>query len=111
VERLVQVVLARELGQTESEPRVRHDLGAVVLEACLREACAQRIRVADADPVPAVQLLQGDSLRRVLRMEVEGKPEELGVELAPYLLGRDLAEPAERSDVVRPDDERMLGHC
>jgi hypothetical protein len=43
-------------------------------------------------------------------MQVEGKPEDVGVELAPGLLGRLLAEPAERSDVVAPDDDRVLGH-
>ena len=42
-------------------------------------------------------------------MEVEREPLDVGVELAPGLLGRDLAEPAERSDVVAPDDDRVLG--
>jgi hypothetical protein len=57
-----------------------------------------------------VQQLQRDALRRILRVQVEWKPEDVGVELAPYLLGRRLAEPAERSDVVAPDDDRMFCH-
>jgi hypothetical protein len=35
--------------------------------------------------------------------------DDVGVEVAPGLLGRHLAEPAERSDVVAPDDDRVLG--
>jgi hypothetical protein len=57
-----------------------------------------------------VEVRQRDALRRVLRVQVVRKPDEIGVELAPRLLGRDLAEPAKRSDVVAPDDDRMLRH-
>jgi len=57
-----------------------------------------------------VELGERDPVGRVLGMEVERKPENVGVELAPCLLGRDLAEPAERSDVVAPDDDRVLSH-
>ena len=55
-----------------------------------------------------MQLLEGDAFARVLRVQVEREPGDLGVELAPQLLGRCLAEPTERSDVVAPDDERVF---
>jgi len=57
-----------------------------------------------------MKLREGDPVRRVLRVQVEREPIHVGVELAPGLLGRHLAEPAERSDVVAPDDDRVLGH-
>jgi hypothetical protein len=43
-------------------------------------------------------------------VQVEREPDDVGVELTPCLLGRHLAEPAERSDVVAPDENRMLCH-
>ena len=57
-----------------------------------------------------MELLEWDSLRGILGMQVEREPRDLGVELAPRLLGRYLAEPTERSDVVAPDEDRVLGH-
>ena len=106
----MQAVRACELGQPKREPRVRDDLGRhVVRQAGLSEPLAHRIAVAV--PVARVELRPGNPLRRVLRVEVEGQPVKLGVEPAPQPLGRLLAEPAERSDVVRPDRDRVLGHC
>jgi len=43
-------------------------------------------------------------------MEVERKPGDLGAVPAPEPVGRGLADPAERSDVVRPDENGVLGH-
>ena len=43
-------------------------------------------------------------------MEVEREPRHLGAEPARDPLGRGLAEPAERSDVVRPDEDVERGH-
>jgi threonine dehydratase len=43
-------------------------------------------------------------------MEVERQPLHVGAEPVPQPLGRGLAEPAERSDVVRPDDDAVIGH-
>jgi hypothetical protein len=43
-------------------------------------------------------------------MEVEREPRRPGAEPALEPLGRGLAEPAERSDVVRPDEDGVLGH-
>ena len=57
-----------------------------------------------------MELGERDASGWVLRVQVEGKPEDLSVELAPQLLGNRLAEPAEGSDVVAPDDDRMVGH-
>jgi hypothetical protein len=51
-----------------------------------------------------VQLSALDPLRRVLRVEVEREPRHLGAEPALEPLGRGLADAAERSDVVRPDE-------
>jgi hypothetical protein len=110
VESFVQAAFARELGEAEREPRVRNDLRTVVLEARVAEPRVQRVVGARADAVAAVQVGQRDAFRRILGMQVEREPENLGVELAPCLLGRLLAEPAERSDVVAPDDDRVLGH-
>jgi hypothetical protein len=52
-----------------------------------------------------VQLPARDPLHRILGMEVERKPRDLGAEPARDPLGRRLAEPTERSDVVRPDED------
>jgi hypothetical protein len=57
-----------------------------------------------------MQLGERNALGRILGMQVEREPFDGGVELAPYPLGRNLAEPAERSDVVAPDQDRMVGH-
>jgi hypothetical protein len=66
--------------------------------------------LTDADPVAAMELRERDPLGRVLGVQVEREPDDLGVELAPRLLGRHLAESAERSDVVAPDEDRVFGH-
>jgi hypothetical protein len=110
VERLVQPALTRELGHAQREPRVRDDLRAVVIEPGGSEPIAQRVTLADADPVAAMQLRERDPLGRVLGVQVEREPDDVGVELAPCLLGRYLAEPAEGSDVVAPDEDRVIGH-
>jgi len=60
--------------------------------------------------VPGVQLLARNPFRRVLGMEVEREPRDLGVVPAPEPVGRGLADPAKRSDVVRPDQNGELGH-
>jgi hypothetical protein len=55
-------------------------------------------------PVASMQFFALDPLRRVLRVEVEREPHHLGAEPALEPLGRGLADAAERSDVVRPDE-------
>jgi len=111
VEPAVQPALTCELGQAQRESRVGDDRRPVVLEACLGEPCVQRIVLADPDAVAPMQLGEWNACSRILRVQIEREPEDFGVELAPCLLGRLLAEPAERSDVVTPDDDRMLCHC
>jgi len=60
-------------------------------------------------PVAGVQLGARDALERVLRVEIEREPCHLGAVPALEPLGRRLTEPAEGSDVVRPDrDEQRL---
>ena len=57
------------------------------------------------------QPLARDALRRVLGMEIEGEPDDLGAEPAPQPVGRWLADTAERSDVVAPDEDRVVRHA
>jgi hypothetical protein len=64
----------------------------------------------EALAVAPVELRSRDAFRRVLGVEVEGQPVDLGAEPALEPLGRALAESAEGSDVVRPDDDLVLGH-
>jgi hypothetical protein len=106
----MQASFARELRQAQRELRVRDDLRPVVVKPGRGETVAERVALAALEPVTAVQLRKRDPLRRVLGVQVEREPRDLGVELAPRLLGRYLAEPAERSDVVAPDENRMFGH-
>jgi hypothetical protein len=61
VERLVEALLAGELGQPQRESRVRHDRRPVVLEARVGETVVERIVLADADAVASVELRQRDS--------------------------------------------------
>jgi len=100
-----QTLLARELGHPVCEPRVRHYVGPVVHEPGGGEALAQRVGFTGPEAVTAMQLGQRDSLRRVVGMQLEGEPVNLGVELDAQLLGRGLAEPAEGSYVVAPDED------
>ena len=100
----VQAALPCELRDAEGPHRVRHDLGRrVVVEPFLGEPVLQP--VVERGAVARVQLLARDPLRRVLRVEVEGEPGDLGAEPARDPVGRRLAEPAERSDVVGPDQD------
>jgi hypothetical protein len=101
-------MFARQFRHAQRELRVRDDLRAVVLEPGRCEALGERIPLAEA--VASVELYERNAFGRIFRVQVEGEPEDVGVELAPQLLGNWLAEPAERSDVVAPDDDRMFGH-
>jgi hypothetical protein len=108
MEALMHSALTCELRHPQRELGIRNDLGPVVRETGRRELLAERILVPE--PIASVQFDERNALGRVLGMQVERQPEDLGVELAPYLLGNRLAEPTERSDVVAPDDDRVLGH-
>jgi hypothetical protein len=64
----------------------------------------------EALAVTPVELGSRDAIGRVLGVEVERQPVDLSVEPALEPLSRALAEAAEGSDVVRPDDDLVLGH-
>ena len=69
-------------------------------------------RATEPVAVAGVQLRPRNALRRVLGMQVEWQPGDLGAEPAPEPVGQRLAEPAERSDVIRPDQDLVLvGHA
>ena len=62
-------------------------------------------------PVAPDQVGAGNPLPRILGMEVEGSPLDGGAELALEPLGRTLADAAEGSDVVRPDQDLVFCHA
>jgi hypothetical protein len=99
----VQAALTRELGHAQGSHRVRDEIGGRVVDQAgrgerLLQPLVERVSVA------CVQFCALDPLRRVLRVEVEREPDHLGAEPALEPRGRGLADAAERSDVVRPDE-------
>jgi hypothetical protein len=103
VERLVQATVACQLGQAQGRPGVRDRLRYVEVELVSREELAQEVVVVRA--VAASQLVARNSPGRVLRVEVEGEPGDSGAVPVPQPLGQSLADAAERSDVVAPDED------
>jgi hypothetical protein len=98
-----------QLGQAESRARVRHHLGRRVVEETL--PLERRLEaLVEALAVAPVELGSRNALGRVLGVEVEGQPVNLSAEPALDPLSRALAEAAEGSDVVRPDDDLVLRH-
>jgi hypothetical protein len=81
VEGFVQALLARQFCHPKRKLRIRDDLRPVVLEAGGRKPLAERVLIAKA--VASMEVRQRDALGRVLRMQVEWEPQNLGVELAP----------------------------
>jgi ferredoxin-fold anticodon binding domain-containing protein len=74
--------VARQLGQAERVERAWDD----VRRRCVRETVRLERPlepVVERFAIPRVQLLAGDSLRRILRMEVERQVRDLGVVPAP----------------------------
>jgi hypothetical protein len=109
VELLVPPGVAGELGESQRLHGVRHDGRVrVVHEAVALEPLPHR--VVHPRPVARDQPLTRQPVGRVLRVEVEGKPGDVGVEPAPKPLGQRLADPAEGSDVVRPDEDFVRSH-
>jgi hypothetical protein len=104
----VHAALASQLGHPECKLRVRDDLRPLVVETRGRKTLAKRVLISKT--ITSMKLRERDAFGRVFRVQVEREPYDVGVELAPQLLGDGLAEPAEGSDVVAPDDDRMLGH-
>jgi hypothetical protein len=64
----------------------------------------------EAGAVAALEVLAGDALRRILRMEVERQPLDASAEPALEPVGPFEADVAERSYVVAPDGDARLGH-
>ena len=79
------------------------------LDGLIRKPLAQPVVKRRA--VARVELFTRDALGWVLGVEVEREPGHLGAEPARDPLGRRLAEPAERSDVVGPDKDGVVAHC
>jgi len=77
----VQAAFARQLCHPERKFRVRDDLRPVVLEAGRSKALAERILIAEA--VTAMKVRKRDAFGRVLRMQIEWEPYDVGVEIAP----------------------------
>jgi hypothetical protein len=109
VHRRVHAAVARELGQPEREPGVRDDVRRRVVRE--PEGLEPRLQpVAEAVAVARVQLRSRNPFRRILRVEVEREPRRRRAEPVAEPLGRRLADAAERSDVVRPDQDLVLSH-
>jgi hypothetical protein len=101
--------VAGELCQPERALRVRDDVcGRVVRQARRLERRAEP--VVEAVAVPRMQLRTRNAFRRVLRMEVEGKPLDARAEPTRQPLGPFEADVTERSDVVAPDRDDVLAH-
>jgi hypothetical protein len=98
VELGVPIEVARELGEPKCGDRVRDDVRV------------RRVRELLERPVAGEQLRAREARRRVLGMQLEREPGDLGVELAPEPVGQRLAEPAEGSDVVGPDEDLVFSH-
>ena len=81
VKGLVQPTLTSELRHAERELRVRNDLRPVVLQAYRRKPLAKRVLIPDA--VAPMKLGESDAFWRVLGVQIERQPQDVGVELAP----------------------------
>lgn len=80
--RVVATLVARELGELERPARAWNNLTRwVVGEAGRRERGAQLL--VERLAVAGDQILARDALRRILRMEVEREPLDLGAEPVP----------------------------
>ena len=108
VQRVVEAVVTRELAQSQRRAGVRRHLGWVEDEPVALERRAHA--VVDVFPEASPQLGAGATLGRVLRVQVERQPGDSRAVSLLHPLGQDLTDPAERSDVVRPDVDRVLGH-
>jgi len=110
VHRLVQVAVSGELGYPQRAARVRH---GVRRWSIFQPRGGERLSqpVVERVAVARVQLVAGNPLERVLRMQVERQPGDLGAVPALEPVGRGLADPAERSDVVREDENGGRRHA
>ena len=109
VRHAVLALQARELGQAEGGMRVRHDLWRRVVDQSLAVECQLEVPV-EALSVPSDEVRSRNALGWVLGMKVEGQPLDLGVEPTLEPLGGALADAAERSDVIGPDQDLVPYH-
>jgi hypothetical protein len=82
VDRLVQISIARELGDAKRRLRARHDVGRRVVRQPGRTKRVPQV-IMEAFAVAGVQLRTRDSLGWILGMEVEWEPRDLGAVPAP----------------------------
>ena len=105
----VEPSLSRELGDAQRSHRVRDDVGVRAVDEAIRlEHPSHPVYARLA--VALEQSLSRQAFLRVLRMEIEGEPRDLRAEPALEPVGRRLADAAERSDVVGPDEDFVLAH-
>jgi hypothetical protein len=105
----MQPLVARQLSHLERFARVRDDVRRSVDEP----GCFDR-RLRAVVKVRAIALYEAstrDALRRVFRMQIEGKPLDLSAEPALQPVGPLEADEAERSDVVAPNRGRKVAHA
>jgi hypothetical protein len=81
VKGLVEAAFTCQLCHPEWKFRVWDDLRPVVREAGRRKTLAERVLIAKA--VTSMKDRKRDAFGWVLRMQVEWKPHDVGVELAP----------------------------
>ncbi len=98
--------VSRELGDAQRSHRVRDHVWVRAVD----EASPRTCRPVYPASVALEQSLSRQTFLRVLRMEIEGEPRDLRAEPALEPVGRRLADAAERSDVVGPDEDFVLAH-
>jgi len=108
VHRLVETAVPRELGHLERVAGVREGIRWVEREP---GGLDDLLRVpVDAGPVALLERGARNPFGRVLRVEIEREPLDLGAEPALQPLGPREADVAEGSGVVAPDEDRELVH-
>ncbi len=98
-----------ELGEAKRGVGVRDDVGRRVVHEPVARECRLDVPV-ELVAVARQQVRAGDALGRVLGMQVEREPFDDGAKPALEPLGPALADAAEGSDVVRPDEDLVLRH-
>jgi hypothetical protein len=109
VRRLVLALRPRELREPKRGLGVRYDVGRRVVDEPDALECGLDVPVEPL-AVAADEVRAWDSRGWILGMEIEGQPLDGRAEPARKPLGRPLADAAERSDVVRPDQDLVFWH-
>jgi hypothetical protein len=109
---MCQCVLAlgtRQLGHAQRRTRVRHYIRRWVVDETSASKSQFDLPV-EALPVASKEVGSQNPLGWILRVQIKGEPLDLSAEPALKPLGRTLADTAERSDVIRPDQKLMCRH-